>query len=162
MTEDIRDADHVARYCSPRKLESDGTPAPGASRPRDRDNGCRSVGWPECFGGSVDDNIPHVRAELRRHYETGESGGLAALNVGMAKRAVRETRSRHQRQEGPAGRPQIPCMRWRVSCKQRRCGHDVVGDGRRARHAFRCMKKCAAHRGSLANPVTPTQLNHRR
>lgn len=92
MTEDIRDADHVARYCSPRKLESDGTPAPGASRPRDRDNGCRSVGWPECFGGSVDDNIPHVRAELRRHYETGESGGLAALNVGMAERAVRETR----------------------------------------------------------------------
>lgn len=92
MTEDIRDADHVARYCSPRKLESDGTPAPGASGPRDRDNGCRSVGWPECFGGSVDDNIPHVRAELRRHYETGESGGLAALNVGMAKRAVRETR----------------------------------------------------------------------
>lgn len=92
MTEDIRDADHVARYCSPRKLESDGTPAPGASRLRDRDNGCRSVGWPECFGGSVDDNIPHVRAELRRHYETGESGGLAALNVGMAKRAVRETR----------------------------------------------------------------------
>ena len=93
MTEDIRDADHVARYCSPRKLESDGTPAPGAFRLRDRDNGCLSVNWLECFGeGSVDDNIPHVRAELRRHYETKDSGRLAVLNVGMAKRAVRETR----------------------------------------------------------------------
>ena len=92
MTEDIRDADHVARYCSPRKLESDGTPAPGASRPGTATTDAGLSAGLSASGGSVDDNIPHVRAELRRHYETGESGGLAALNVGMAKRAVRETR----------------------------------------------------------------------
>ena len=93
MTADIRDADHVARYCSPRKLEEDRTPAPSAFRLRCRDNCCLSVNWLECFGeGSVDDNIPHVRVELRRHYEIKESGRLAVLNVGVAKRAVKETR----------------------------------------------------------------------
>lgn len=90
---DIRDADHVARCCSLRKLEDDGTPAPGAFLLRNSDNGCLSVNWLECFGkGNVDDNIPHARAELRRHYKTKKSGRLAVLNVGAAKRAVKVAR----------------------------------------------------------------------
>lgn len=93
MTADIRDADHVARCCSRRKLEDDGTPAPGAFRLRDSDDGCLSVNWLEYFGkGNVADNIPHARAELRKHYTTKKSGRLAVLNVGMAKRAVKTTR----------------------------------------------------------------------
>lgn len=93
MTADIRDADHVARYCSQRNLNADGMPGPDAFKLRDRDNGCLSVNWLECFGeGNVADNIPHARAELRRHYETKESGRLAVLNVGVAKRAVKATR----------------------------------------------------------------------
>ena len=91
MTADIRDADHIARYCSRRKLEDDGTPAPAAVRLRD--SGCLYVNWLECFGdGNVADNIPHARAELHRHYETKKSGRLAVLKVGMAKRAVKTTR----------------------------------------------------------------------
>ena len=92
MTADIRDADHVARCCPKRKLEDDGTPAPGAFELRDGDKGCLSVNWLECFGGkTVADNIPHARKELRRHYITRKSGRLAVLNVGVAKRAVKET-----------------------------------------------------------------------
>ena len=92
MTADIHDADHIARCCSRRKLEDDGTPAPAAFRLRDSDNGCLSVNWLECFGeGNVADNIPHVRAELRRHYRTKKSSRLAVLNVGVAKRAVQTT-----------------------------------------------------------------------
>lgn len=92
MTADIQDADHVARYCPRRKLEDDGTPAPGAFELRDDDGGCLSVNWLECFGGkTVADNIPHARKELRRHYETKKSGRLAVLKVGVAKRAVMET-----------------------------------------------------------------------
>lgn len=92
MIADIGDADHVARYCSPRKLEEDGTPAPGAFRLRDLDDCCLSVNWLECFEGqSVDVNIQHVRKELRKHYKTKKSGKLAVLNVGAAKRATKTT-----------------------------------------------------------------------
>ena len=92
MTADIRGADHVARYCPKRKLEDDGTPAPGAFELRDNDEGCLSVNWLECFGGkTVADNIPHAREALRRHYKTKKSGKLAVLNVEVAKRAVKET-----------------------------------------------------------------------
>lgn len=94
MTADIHDADHVARCCSRRKIEDDGTPAPGAFRLRDSDNGCLSVNWLECFGEeNVADNIRHVRAELRKHYKTRENSRLAVLDVGMAKRAVKTTRA---------------------------------------------------------------------
>ena len=95
MTADIRDADHIARCCPRRKIEEDGTPAPGAFilRDKDKDEDCLSVNWLECFGdGNVADNIPHVRAELRKHYETREGFKLAVLNVGVAKRAVKTTR----------------------------------------------------------------------
>lgn len=92
MTADIRDADHVARCCPKRKLADDGTPAPGAFELRDDDKGCLSVNWLECFGGkTVADNIPYARKELRRHYKTKRSGRLAVLNVGVARRAVKET-----------------------------------------------------------------------
>ena len=92
MTADIRGADHVARYCPKRKLEDDGTPAPGAFELRDNDEGCLSVNWLECFGGkTVADNIPYAREELRRHYTTKKSGKLAVLNVDVARRAVKET-----------------------------------------------------------------------
>ena len=85
MISDIDDADHVARYCSPRTLEDDGTPAPNAFKLRDRDNCCLSVNWLEYFGAqSVDGNIPHVRNELR-HLDLKENGRLAVLNVGIAK-----------------------------------------------------------------------------
>lgn len=90
MTADIHDADHIARYCSLRKLEDNGTPV--AFRLRDNDNNCLSVNWLECFGeGNVAGNIPHARAELRKHYKTKKSGRLAVLNVGVAKRAVKTT-----------------------------------------------------------------------
>lgn len=92
MTADICDADHIARCCSPRSLEEDGTPSPDAFKLRDRDKGCLSVNWLECFGEqNVIENIPHVRKELSRHYVTKKSGGLAVLNVGIAKRAIKTT-----------------------------------------------------------------------
>lgn len=94
MTADIHNTDHIVRCCSLRKLEDDGTPAPGAFRLRDNDNDCLSVNWLECFGeGDIDDNIPHVREDLRRHYTTKKSSKLAVLNVGVAKRVVKETRN---------------------------------------------------------------------
>ena len=93
MTTDILDTDHVARYCSRRNLDVEGMPNPGAFKLRNRDNGCLSVNWLECFGEeNVADNIPHARAELCRHYKTKESGRLAVLNVGLAKSAVKATR----------------------------------------------------------------------
>lgn len=92
MSVDINDADHVARYCSPRKIEEDGTPAPDAFRLRDSDNCCLSVNWLECFRGqSIVDNILHVRSELCRHRELKKHGRLAVLNVGKAKRAIKIT-----------------------------------------------------------------------
>ena len=63
MTADIRDTDHVVRYCSRRNLDADGMPNPGAFKLRDRDDGCLSVNWLEFFGEEdVASNIPHVRA----------------------------------------------------------------------------------------------------
>ncbi|MXY60858.1 MAG: hypothetical protein F4Y82_01910 [Cenarchaeum sp. SB0665_bin_23] len=92
MIVDIDDADHVARYCSPRKIKEDGTPAPGAFRLRDCDNCCLSVNWLECFRGqSIVDNILHVRSELCQHRELRKNGRLAVLNVGKIKRAIKIT-----------------------------------------------------------------------
>lgn len=51
-----------------------GTPAPGAFRLRDSDNDFLSVNWLECFEKeNIDDNIPYVWEELRRHYKTKKS-----------------------------------------------------------------------------------------
>ena len=92
MTADIHDDDHIARYCPKRNIGDDGTPAPDAFRLRDSDNDCLSVSWLECFEkGNIANNIPHARAELRKHYKTKKSGRLAVLNVGVAKRAVKTT-----------------------------------------------------------------------
>lgn len=91
MISDIGDADHVARYCSPRKLEEDGTPAPGAFKLRDSDNCCLSVNWLEYFEAqSIDDNISYARRELCQ-LDLKKNGRLAVLNVGMAKRATKTT-----------------------------------------------------------------------
>ncbi len=113
MVADIRDADHVARYCSPRKLEEDGTPAPNAFRLRDRDGCCLSVNWLECFKGqSVDDNIPHIRSELRQHYEPKKNGWLAVLNVGEAKHVIKTSHGVeiHVRRDRPNDYPSHACV----------------------------------------------------
>lgn len=86
MTAHICDADHVARYCPPRCVEEDGTPAPCAFELKARDECCLSVSWLEYFGGqSTTNNVECVRRELRQHYELKKNGRLAVLNIGMVK-----------------------------------------------------------------------------
>lgn len=90
MTKYVGDDDHVARYCTPMRIDEDGTPLPAAFELRETDE-YLSVNWLEYFGvSSVRDNMAHVRKVFSKHHSISTNGQFAVLNVGDVRRLASE------------------------------------------------------------------------
>lgn len=94
MTRQIRDDDHVSRYCTRMRIDEDGTPLPAAFTLRRTDE-YLSVNWLEYFGVSdIEHNMVHVRKAFGKHYTIRASGQFAVLNVGDVKATIKESLGR--------------------------------------------------------------------
>lgn len=85
--DDLPNADHVARYCSPRHV-LDGLPLTSAFIPRARDAQL-SVNWLEFFRArDLTSAVDEMRTVFGRTFELKANGRFAVLNVRNAKRAA--------------------------------------------------------------------------
>lgn len=90
MTGDpLPDNAHVAHYCSRGQIDDDGRPAAHAFLPRKSEK-YLSANWLEYFGVPHATAIECVRGALGKKLTLRRSGRLAVLNVGAAKKAVRD------------------------------------------------------------------------
>ena len=91
MTEEIRDEDHVARYCLKRVMHPDGTPMPDAFKLRDGET-YLSVNWLECFGmPTMEAGMACVREDFGKNHSIVRNARFAVLNVGNIKRTMEES-----------------------------------------------------------------------
>ena len=86
--DDLPDADHVARYCSPRMVV-DGLPLLDAFVPEPLDAPL-SVVWAEHFGDVTDGaTFDDLRREVGANLRLRRNGRFAVINVGQARDAAR-------------------------------------------------------------------------
>ena len=85
--DDLPNADHVARYCTPRQMAG-GLPLTSAFIPRAQDAHL-SVNWLEFFGApDLAAAVDEMRTVFGRTFELKANGRFAVLNVRNAKRAA--------------------------------------------------------------------------
>lgn len=86
--DDIPDADHVARYCSPRMVV-DGLPMLDAFVPEPLEAPL-SVVWVEHFGDvAAEATFDDLRREVGANLRLRRNGGFAVINAGRARDAIR-------------------------------------------------------------------------
>ena len=81
----LPDEDHVARYCKPSAVGTDGLPKVAAFEFREQEASL-SVNWLEYFGPDRDVSIAEVRQVIR--ITLRPNGRFAVLNVAAAREAV--------------------------------------------------------------------------
>ena len=81
----LPDQDHVARYCKPSAMGTDGLPKVAAFELRERDASL-SVNWLEYFGPDQEISIQEIRQIIR--ITLRPNGRFAVLGVAAAKEAV--------------------------------------------------------------------------
>ncbi len=81
----LPDQDHVARYCKPSAMGTDGLPKVAAFELRERD-ATLSVNWLEYFGPDQDSSIQDIRQVVR--ITLRPNGRFAVLGVAAVKEAV--------------------------------------------------------------------------
>ena len=87
----LPDADHVARYCKPSAVDSNGLPTAAAFKPRNNER-YLSVNWLEYFGTrDIAVAVEHVRDVFRnKDFRLRSGGRFAVINVGTARSLVHE------------------------------------------------------------------------
>ena len=81
----LPDQDHVARYCKPSSIGTDGLPKVAAFELRERDSSL-SVNWIEYFGRDRQFSLQEIRQVIQ--ITLRPSGRFAVLGVAVAKEAV--------------------------------------------------------------------------
>lgn len=81
----LPDQDHVARYCKPSAMGTDGLPKVAAFELRERDSSL-SVNWLEYFGTAREPAIQEIRQVIQ--ITLRPNGRFAVLGVAAAKEAV--------------------------------------------------------------------------
>ena len=97
---EIDDEDHIARYCKPTSIGSNGLPLASAFEPKMNHNHL-SVNWLEYFNRpDLDQAVDCVRQAFRdKEYGTSANGKFAVLRVGEVKTAISRLSSRPARVE---------------------------------------------------------------
>ena len=90
MTRELYDSNHVARHCSPMRINANGTPHPSAFQIKKNEQ-FLSVNWIEYFGKvNPADNVAKVGEEVCKHRDISSKSGRFAVGVGDAKRTIAE------------------------------------------------------------------------